>query len=101
MSGLLTQREPAHPRGLAVATPFVGRVCCGASSRSFRSKLVGTVRFFKAVRAGDPDAPWTSINVNHLVPSGGSIFHPRKPGICQLRPLPQLGRKKSTCVLAS
>jgi len=52
------------------------------SERLIADNLRAQVAFFKAVRAGDPDAPWMSINANHLAPSGSSILHPHTQGIC-------------------
>jgi UDPglucose--hexose-1-phosphate uridylyltransferase len=38
--------------------------------------LATHVQFIKAVRANDPEAAWSSINANHMLPSGSSLFHP-------------------------
>ena len=50
--------------------------------------LRAQVTFLQAVRAGDPEAHWMSINANHLAPSGSSIFHPHTQGICHPDPSP-------------
>lgn len=34
------------------------------------------VEFVRAVRAYDPDARWSSVSANHMLPSGSSLFHP-------------------------
>lgn len=51
----------------------------------FTPELVGDnlgvqVAFLRAVARRDPAAAWTSVNANHLVPSGGSLFHPHLQG---------------------
>lgn len=42
--------------------------------------LTTHVRFGRAVAAADPDAKWSSINANYMLPSGSSIFHPHLQG---------------------
>jgi UDPglucose--hexose-1-phosphate uridylyltransferase len=39
------------------------------------------VAYAKAVMSADPDSRWTSINANHMLPSGSSLFHPHLQGI--------------------
>jgi UDPglucose--hexose-1-phosphate uridylyltransferase len=34
------------------------------------------VQYIKAVMKADGDAQWSSINANHMLPSGSSLFHP-------------------------
>jgi len=38
--------------------------------------LVAHVQYIKAVMNADVDAVWASINANHMLPSGSSLFHP-------------------------
>ncbi|MGH9057177.1 MAG: hypothetical protein ACRDYY_15145 [Acidimicrobiales bacterium] len=38
------------------------------------------VAFCRAVAEADPEAKWASINANHMLPSGSSIFHPHFQG---------------------
>lgn len=38
--------------------------------------LATHVTHAKAVMKADPDAVWASINANHMLPSGSSLFHP-------------------------
>ncbi len=38
------------------------------------------VTFDRAVLAHDPEAGWASINANHMLPSGSSLFHPHFQG---------------------
>ena len=58
------------------------------TQRLIADNLRAQAAFFQAVRAGDPDAPWMSINANHLAPSGSSILHPHTQGICHPDPSP-------------
>jgi galactose-1-phosphate uridylyltransferase len=44
------------------------------------------VRYAKAVMAAEPDAVWSSINANHMLPSGSSLFHPHLQGIVDSEP---------------
>ena len=36
--------------------------------------------WLRAVLAADPGSAWTSVNANHLFPSGSSVFHPHTQG---------------------
>jgi galactose-1-phosphate uridylyltransferase len=38
--------------------------------------LAVQVAFARAVLRHDPGAPWASINANHMLPAGSSVFHP-------------------------
>ena len=38
------------------------------------------VEFVSAVMMEDPEARWASINANHMLPSGSSLFHPHTQG---------------------
>ena len=42
--------------------------------------LATQVAFARAAIACDPDARWASINANHMLPSGSSLFHPHLQG---------------------
>jgi galactose-1-phosphate uridylyltransferase len=42
--------------------------------------LATQVAFARAAMACDPDARWASINANHMLPSGSSLFHPHLQG---------------------
>ncbi|HLH70868.1 MAG TPA: hypothetical protein VKY90_18085 [Candidatus Dormibacteraeota bacterium] len=41
-----------------------------------RDNLGAQVEFVKAVAKHDPEAAWVSINANHMLPAGSSLFHP-------------------------
>jgi galactose-1-phosphate uridylyltransferase len=48
--------------------------------RLVADNLATQVAFDRAVMASDGGAAWASINANHLLPSGSSIFHPHFQG---------------------
>ena len=54
--------------------------------RLMADNLATQVVFAKAVTASDPEPRWTSINANHMLPSGSSLFHPHLQGIVDARP---------------
>jgi len=43
--------------------------------------LATQVAFAQAVMAADPRSVWASVNANHMLPSGSSLFHPHTQGI--------------------
>jgi UDPglucose--hexose-1-phosphate uridylyltransferase len=48
--------------------------------------LATQVAFVKAVMAAEPQSQWASINANHMLPSGSSLFHPHLQGIVDSQP---------------
>jgi galactose-1-phosphate uridylyltransferase len=42
--------------------------------------LATQVEFARAVLAADPGARWVSVNANHMLPAGSSLFHPHLQG---------------------
>jgi len=48
--------------------------------------LATQVAYAKAVMAADPPSRWASINANHMLPSGSSLFHPHTQGIVDAQP---------------
>jgi galactose-1-phosphate uridylyltransferase len=48
--------------------------------RLVADNLTTQVLFDRAVGAADPAAGWASINANHMLPSGSSVFHPHFQG---------------------
>jgi UDPglucose--hexose-1-phosphate uridylyltransferase len=48
--------------------------------RLVADNLATQVAFDRAVLRSDPKAVWASINANHMLPSGGSLFHPHLQG---------------------
>jgi UDPglucose--hexose-1-phosphate uridylyltransferase len=48
--------------------------------------LATQAAFARAVMAAEPQAAWASINANHMLPSGSSLFHPHTQGIVDSQP---------------
>jgi UDPglucose--hexose-1-phosphate uridylyltransferase len=48
--------------------------------------LATQVAFAQAVMAAEPQSAWASINANHMLPSGSSLFHPHTQGIVDSQP---------------
>jgi UDPglucose--hexose-1-phosphate uridylyltransferase len=48
--------------------------------------LCTQVAYAKVVMAADPVSRWASINANHMLPSGSSLFHPHLQGIVDSQP---------------
>jgi UDPglucose--hexose-1-phosphate uridylyltransferase len=46
------------------------------TARLVADNLATQVEYVRAVTRHDPDAQWASINANHMLPSGSSLFHP-------------------------
>jgi UDPglucose--hexose-1-phosphate uridylyltransferase len=44
------------------------------------------VAYARAVMRADPGSQWASINANHMLPSGSSLFHPHLQGIVDSEP---------------
>ena len=44
------------------------------------------VQYARAVMAAEPDSQWASINANHMLPSGSSLFHPHLQGVVDSTP---------------
>jgi UDPglucose--hexose-1-phosphate uridylyltransferase len=56
------------------------------SQQLLADNLATQVAFAKAVMAADPESRWASINANHMLPSGSSLFHPHLQGIVDSQP---------------
>jgi UDPglucose--hexose-1-phosphate uridylyltransferase len=56
------------------------------TDRLMADNLATQVAFARAVMAADPDARWASINANHMLPSGSSLFHPHLQGTVDPEP---------------
>ena len=56
------------------------------TERLVRDNLRTQVQYGKAVMAADPASRWASINANHMLPSGSSLFHPHLQGIVDSQP---------------
>jgi UDPglucose--hexose-1-phosphate uridylyltransferase len=59
----------------------------GAMTRELLAdNLAAQADFARAVMAADPGSRWASINANHMLPSGSSLFHPHMQGIVDSQP---------------
>ena len=56
------------------------------TERVMADNLAAQVAYAKAVMAAEPDSRWASINANHMLPSGSSLFHPHLQGVVDSRP---------------
>jgi galactose-1-phosphate uridylyltransferase len=56
------------------------------SEQLLADNLATQVQFARAVMAADADARWASINANHMLPAGSSLFHPHLQGIVDAQP---------------
>ncbi len=56
------------------------------TERLMSDNLATQVEYAKAVSAGDPQSRWSSINANHMLPSGSSLFHPHLQGLVDSSP---------------
>ena len=56
------------------------------TERLLADNLLTQVAYAKAVIAADPEARWASINANHMLPAGSSLFHPHLQGIVDSQP---------------
>lgn len=56
------------------------------SERLLADNLSTQVAYARAVMMAEPDSRWASINANHMLPSGSSLFHPHLQGIVDPEP---------------
>jgi UDPglucose--hexose-1-phosphate uridylyltransferase len=56
------------------------------TERLMADNVAAQVAYANAVMAAEPDARWASINANHMLPSGSSLFHPHLQGIVDSQP---------------
>jgi UDPglucose--hexose-1-phosphate uridylyltransferase len=56
------------------------------SEQLIADNLAAQVSYARAVMAIDPSSAWASINANHMLPSGSSLFHPHLQGIVDPEP---------------
>ena len=56
------------------------------TDRLMADNLSTQVAYARAVMATDPTSHWASINANHMLPSGSSLFHPHLQGIVDSEP---------------
>jgi galactose-1-phosphate uridylyltransferase len=56
------------------------------SAQLMADNLATQVEFAKAVMRSEPYMQWASINANHMLPSGSSLFHPHLQGLVDEQP---------------
>jgi UDPglucose--hexose-1-phosphate uridylyltransferase len=56
------------------------------TERLLADNLATQVTFARAVMAADAQSRWASINANHMLPAGSSLFHPHLQGIVDSQP---------------
>jgi galactose-1-phosphate uridylyltransferase len=56
------------------------------TDRLVADNLSAQVEYARAVMSADPQSSWASINANHMLPSGSSLFHPHLQGIVDSQP---------------
>jgi UDPglucose--hexose-1-phosphate uridylyltransferase len=72
---------------VSVYSPRLHYLPLGAITEQLLADNLATqVQFASAVMAADPDASWASINANHMLPAGSSLFHPHLQGIVDAHP---------------
>jgi len=61
----------------------------GLTQRLLADNLATQVAHAQAVMAAEPGSCWASVNANHMLPSGSSLFHPHMQGIVDSEPTTQ------------
>ena len=56
------------------------------TDRLVHDNLSTQVEYARAVMTADPESRWASVNTNHMLPSGSSLFHPHLQGIVDSQP---------------
>jgi galactose-1-phosphate uridylyltransferase len=56
------------------------------TERLLADNLATQAAFARAVMAAQPGSRWASVNANHMLPSGSSLFHPHLQGIVDSHP---------------
>jgi len=72
---------------VSVYSPRLHYLPLGAMTEDLLAdNLAVQVAFAQAVMAAEPESRWASINANHMLPSGSSLFHPHMQGIVDSQP---------------
>ena len=72
---------------VSVYSPRLHYLPLGAiTQRLLADNLATQAAFVKAVMKAEPQSRWASINANHMLPSGSSLFHPHLQGIVDSQP---------------
>lgn len=56
------------------------------TDRAVGDNLWTQAEYGRAVMSADPGSRWASVNANHMLPSGSSLFHPHLQGIVDSQP---------------
>jgi UDPglucose--hexose-1-phosphate uridylyltransferase len=56
------------------------------TQRLIADNLATQAAFATSVMAAEPESRWASVNANHMLPSGSSLFHPHLQGIVDSQP---------------
>ena len=72
---------------VSVYSPRLHYLPVGAlTSRLLADNLAAQAAYARAVMAAEPASVWASVNANHMLPSGSSLFHPHMQGIVDGEP---------------
>jgi len=72
---------------VSVYSPRLHYLPVGAlTSRLLADNLAAQAAYARAVMAAEPESVWASVNANHMLPSGSSLFHPHMQGIVDPEP---------------
>jgi UDPglucose--hexose-1-phosphate uridylyltransferase len=72
---------------VSVYSPRLHYLPVGAMTQQLLADNLATqVAYAQAVMAAEPQSRWASINANHMLPSGSSLFHPHMQGIVDSQP---------------
>jgi len=72
---------------VSVYSPRLHYLPLGAiTQRLLADNLAAQAAFARAVMAAQPQSRWASVNANHMLPSGSSLFHPHLQGIVDSEP---------------
>jgi len=72
---------------VSVYSPGLHYLPLGAMTEQLiADNLAVQVAYAQAVMAAEPQSRWASVNANHMLPSGSSLFHPHLQGIVDAQP---------------
>ncbi len=72
---------------VSVYSPGLHYLPLGAmTERLIADNLAVQAAYAQAVMAAEPQSRWASVNANHMLPSGSSLFHPHMQGIVDAHP---------------
>ena len=72
---------------VSVYSPSLHYLPLGAMTEQLiADNLAVQVAYARAVMAAEPQSRWASVNANHMLPSGSSLFHPHLQGVVDTQP---------------